>query len=376
MKFDSLSADHNLEDFDWYVFHGEKTTNLKGYNQRHTLTLSKGDVYGVRSSRLVGKYQAVKRDMSHVLFRNIPEASIDKLLDKSKKYRGAQIVHPSNEGRKRAAKVSIKSIEAKMPNRLVDEYFSPKNITERTSYDRQDYQWRKVSQQVKIVTKKMGKARKPVEAGDMIGMRFVTTAKGGYIIMPNQERVNIPTEVYKAIVESSRILPRTEQLHGTVDMLAIKDTILADRPEQRRANVKRRVGGDAMGNLRRRLANDPILGDDEHDDFEEETDADAELLKDMLSPGSIVRIVRARERRLMVFKMVVDAKRRQTSFYFIGMNGDVPDPNVVYFSKVDSMMRSSDVKSKIIIDGHYPTVKLKRIRGVELADAKTMSLTR
>lgn len=377
----SLSAEHDLNDFDWYTFNGDKRVTMKGHNQRHDFKLEKGDVFGVRSTRQLGKMQAVKRDMTHVLFRNIEESKLDKVIEKSKAYRGPAVKHPELEGRKRAPKVAIKSTEIKIPNRLTDDFFTPKNVVERTSYNRQDYQWRKASKQLRILTKKMGKARKPLELGDLVGMRFVTVAKGGYIIMPNQERVNIPTEVYKEIVENSRILPRAEQLSGEINMLDIKDQILAERPEGRRATIKRRVGGAAggnsMNNLRRRLANDPLLGDDEHDDFEDETDTEAELLREMLSPGSIIKISRARDRRVMVYRMKVDEKKHQMSMYFLGLeDGDKPNIEEVYFTKLDSRTRVSDVKSKITVEGHYPTTKLKRVVGVELSDAKTISLMR
>lgn len=373
----SLSADHDLNDFDWYTFNGERSVTLKGHNQRHDFKLEKGDVYGVRSTRQLGKMQAVKRDMTHVLFRNIEESKLDKIIEKSKAYRGPAVKHPELEGRKRAPKVAIKSTEIKMPNRLVDAYFTPKNVIERTTYNRQDYQWRKAGKQIRVITKKMGKARKPLELGDMIGMRFVTQAKGGYIIMPNQERVNIPTEIYKEIVENSRILPRAEQLSGEINMLDIKDQVLQDRPEARRATIKRR-GGNAMTNLRRRLANDPLLHDeDDHDDFEDETNLEAETVREMLSPGSIIKISRARDRRVMVFRMKVDETKHQMTMYFLGLlDGDKPNIEEVYFTKLDSRTRVSDVKSKITVEGHYPTAKLKRITGVELSDAKTISLTR
>lgn len=369
----SLSADHNLDDFDWYTFTGDKATTLKGFNQRHDFRLEKGDVYGVRSSRLLGKYQAVKAGMTHVLFRNIPEDKIDKLVDKSKAYRGSSVKHPELEGRKRASKVAIKTTEIKIANRLTDVYFTPKNVTERSSYDRQNYQWRKLGKQVRIITKKMGKARKPLEHGDTVGLRFVTNAKGGYVIMPNDERVNIPTEVYKEIVENSRILPRNEQQIGVVDMYDIKDKILADRPQRTVKRATRR--GDSMVNLRRRLASDPILGGDDDDDFEEETNHEAELLRDMLSPGSILRISRTRDRVVLVYRMKVDEKRRSMEFYFLGMSKD-GKPNVedVYYTKLDSGVRVSDVKSKLSVEGHYPTRDLKKITGVELSDAQSLTL--
>lgn len=372
----SLSADHDLDGFDWYTYAGPKRVTLKGYNQRHDFTLEKGDIYGVRSTRQMGKYQLVKHDMTHVLFRNVEDTKVDKIMDISKVYRGPRVKHPEIEGRQRAPKVAIKPIEVKLANRLLDQFYTPKSVVERNSYDRQDYQWRTATKQIRVKTLKMGKARKPIEVGDVIGVRYVTAAKGGYIIMPNQERVNIPTEIYKELVENSRILPRGEQKSGVINMLDIKDTVLNDRPESRRATMNKRLPGGAMSSLKRRLANDPILGDEEHDDFEEETDTEAELLRDMLSPGSILTISRARDRKVMVYRMKIDEKKSQMSIYFLGMDGDSPNVEDVSFTKLDSRIRVSDVKARIKVDGHYPTNKLKRIAGVELSDAKTISLQR
>lgn len=372
----SLSADHDLEAFDWYTYNGTKKVTLKGYNQRHEFRLEKGDIYGVRSTRQLGKYQVVRADMTHVLFRNVEESKVDKIIDDSKTYRGPKISHPELDGRKRAAKVSIKPTELKIANRMTDQYYSPKGVTERTSYDRQDYQWRNVGKQIRIKTLKMGKARKALEHGDVVGLRYLTVAKGGYIIMPNQERVNIPTEIYKEIVENSRILPRSEQRSGVVNMLDIKDTVLADRPEGRRATINRkRNAGGAMESLKRRLANDPLLGDD---DFEDETDHNAEYVKDMLAPGSIVTISRARDKKVLVYRMKVDEKKHQTTFWFLGYNSetDKPDTEDVMFTKLDSRTRVSDVKARLRPEGHYPSNRLKRITGVELSDAKSISLMR
>lgn len=375
----SVSADHNLEDFDWYTFGGAKAVTLKGYNQRHDFRLEKGDVYGVRSTRQLGKYQLVKRDMTHVLFRNVEESKVDKIIDDSKVYRGPKVAHPELEGRKRAQKVAIKATELKLPNRMTDPYFSPKGVTERTSYDRQDYQWRNVGKQIRIKTLKMGKARKSLEHGDVIGVRYLTVAKGGYIIMPNQERVNIPTEIYKEIVENSRILSRGEQRSGVINMLDIKDTVLAERPEGRRATINRkRKAGGAMEGLKRRLANDPLLGDDEHDDFEDDTDHEAELLRDMLSPGSVVTISRARDKKVLVYRMKVDEKKNQMTLWFLGFDSSTDKPNTedVMFTKLDSRTRVSDVKARLRPEGHFQTNRLKRITGVELSDAKSISLMR
>ena len=373
----SLSADHDLSEFDWYTFNGAKTITLKGYNQRHDFRLEKGDVYGVRSTRQLGKMQLLKQDATHVLFRNVEESKVDKLIDVSKAYKG-KVAHPELGDRKRAPKIAIKSTELKIANRMSDQYFSPKNVIERTSYDRQDYQWRSIGKQIRIKTLKMGKARKALELGDVVGIRYLTVAKGGYIIMPNQERVNIPTEIYKEIVENSRILTRSEQKSGTINMLDIKETVLSDRPEGRRATIKRRTqGGGSMAGLKRRLANDPLLGDDEHDDFEEETNPDADMLKDMLSPGSIITISRARDKRVLVYRMKVDEKKHQITFWFLGVDAsDKPDTEDLMFTKLDARTRATDVKARIKVEGHYPTNKLKRIVGVELSDAKSISLMR
>lgn len=374
----SLSADHDLSEFDWYTYQGAKKITLKGYNQRHDFRLEKGDVYGVRSTRQLGKYQLIRSDMTHVLFRNVESSKVDKIIDDSKAYRGKTPSHPELDGRKRAAKVAIKPTELKIANRMTDQYFSPKGVTERNSYDRQDYQWRNVGKQIRIKTLKMGKARKSLEHGDIIGLRYLTVAKGGYIIMPNQERVNIPTEIYKEIVENSRILPRGEQRSGVINILDIKDTVLAERPEGRRATINRKTrAGGSMEGLKRRLANDPLLGDD-HDDFEDDTDQEAELVKDMLSPGSIITISRARDKKVLVYRMKVDEKKHQITFYLLGYDSATDKPNIedVMFTKLDARTRVSDVKARLRAEGHYPSNRLKRITGVELSDAKSISLMR
>lgn len=373
----SLSADHELDGFDWYVFNGEKKITLKGYNQKHDFVVEKGDIFGLRSTRQLGKYQAVHSRMTHVLFRNVEESKIDTIIDKSKAYRGKPIQHPElADGRKRAMKTAIKPIEITLANRLSDQYFSPKNVIERSSYDRQDYQWRSVGKQIRVKTLKMGKARKPLEVNDLIGLRYVTAAKGGYIIMPNHERVNISTETYKDIIENSRIVPRGEQRQGVVNISDIKADVLNDRPEGRRATLHNSKGGGGAATVKRRLAGDPVFSDDE-DDFEDSTDESASLMREMLSPGSMITITRARTRKVMVYRMKVDEKKNHLTLWFLGIGADgKPDIEDVYYSKMDSRLKVSDMKAKIKVDGHYPTTKLKRILGVELADAKIIQIQR
>lgn len=212
----SESANIDPENFSWLVYKGNKKS-LKGHNQRHTLVLEKEDIYGVRFTK-TKTYQLVKADALHVIFRNIDKKKHDNILKVSTPYKGPTPTDDEvTEGFVRNRRVPTK--ENSVANKQKDNYFRPRyKINEYGSIDHGDYQWRKVSDRIQITTKKQGKSKGFLPVGSIVGVRYLTPARGGYILMDVNKRVLISHELYSHIVNSSKILPKQQQRTGVYDV--------------------------------------------------------------------------------------------------------------------------------------------------------------
>lgn len=242
--FISLSAD--LTGFEWYVYEKDKTTIGKKleFNPRQTLRLAKGDVYGVkRTTRgpTAGSFQVVLAAATHVTFRAVPFRSVTRILEDSKKTKDPGTITAKTAG-VRAVRFSTAEEKA-APNKQRDSHYKPTGIVEKSTYDKDHYQWRTVTAtgKVNIVTLKQGRNRGSVDKGDTFGLRYITPAKGGYILLDSGLRVNITHELYEKLVLSSRILPPAKQQKG----LVFADEVKAALPKQTR-NLKRDEFGEVI----------------------------------------------------------------------------------------------------------------------------------
>lgn len=195
------------------VYDGKLPIRQAGYNQRHTLVLQNGDLYGFRATRLK-KYQVIKGDHPEIPFRNIPPENFKKFFDKSVAYKGKiPTKREIEEGFVRRSRVPTKPEDDRTkPNRLTDEWFRPSKqfLNEAREIDCGNYQWREVLKPVQLFSKKQQKVKGTLRTGATVGMRYETPAKGGYIIV-DDERIHISHELYETIIESTRILPQPKQ---------------------------------------------------------------------------------------------------------------------------------------------------------------------
>lgn len=217
MFFIALAADIDPDDFAWLVFTRSTKMRLTGYNQRHSLTLEKGDIFGVRRTRS-NTYQLVKSDQLHVLYRNIPVSTHERILKHSIAYKGEPItMQEVEEGFTRRRRVATR--EKAVANKRTDDFYrAPGKIVEKFELDLADYQWRRVSKTVKVLTKKQGRVKTILRPQDIVGVRYMTAAKGGYVVVDGNVRVHVSHENYSEIIHSAKILPASQQRDDIVDL--------------------------------------------------------------------------------------------------------------------------------------------------------------
>lgn len=241
MFFVVESANIDPDSFAWLVFTRATKMRLTGYHQRHVLNLMKGDIFGVRRTRS-NTYQMVKSDAMHILYRNLTERTYSSIMKNSIPYKGETPTDAeAEEGFVRRRKVNTRET-VKPANKRVDDFFIPTRgrIVEKYQIDLSNYQWRKIAKsQIKIVTKKQGKIKSVLQIGDVVGMRYRSPARGGYVIVDAKERVHISHELYLAIVQGSRVVPSAQQRSGILDISSGKQEEEIKEAAKRRKNVKR-----------------------------------------------------------------------------------------------------------------------------------------
>lgn len=226
--FVSISGKHvDLNNFAWNVYEGKeiKVGSDYQYNQRHPLILRTGMLYGtkrVARGTGAGNYQVVLGTALHVLFRNVDYKEIAKLAKLSQPYTEGAPTHDQVLPSGRAKKVTIRNVATK--DKMKDDLFKPAGkINETSSYDRDNYQWRKlVGSSITIKTMKQGRVKGKINKDDVFGLRYMTKARGGFIVALGDQRINIPHDTYMALVESSRILPTAQQKKGIVILSEVK----------------------------------------------------------------------------------------------------------------------------------------------------------
>lgn len=217
--FVAEAADIEIDDFVWYVYKRETSykSQPQQYNPKHTLVLNKGDVYGVLITRKK-VFQLIKADAQHVLYRNIAPSVKAKLEKESIPFRGVVEKQGVDAGFQRARRVSTTQNESKKHIRTSPFFVPEGRVDESEEYDYEDYQWRKITHNVKLESKKQGVVKTILKPGELVGLRFENPSKGGYIIYDSDKRVHISTEQYVIVAEDSKVLPLSQQLTGKVDV--------------------------------------------------------------------------------------------------------------------------------------------------------------
>jgi hypothetical protein len=282
----------DLATMSWFTYTGDKAIRLgtdKQFNQKHPLVVRPGELVGLKKAARgpgAGNYQVVLGHAVHVLFRNVTQKMIDKIEDKLKPYKGKPPEHGQlNEGQKRTSKVRIRDKE--VADKLTADLYRPEGpVRENTTYNRENYQWRKVVHAgVAVKSLKQGRSKYSTQEGDAVGMRYMTKARGGFIILPNMQRVNIDHDTYMKLIESTRILPSSKQQKGIVILSDVKATLPKETRNRKKKEPEPDVRiqrGEPENKLARRVQRD-IKGFT-HDHDIPDTDIEDDELEDDETP--------------------------------------------------------------------------------------------
>lgn len=253
------------------------------------VTVEPDDLVGFRKATrgpTAGAYQVVLAKYPQKIYRSIKQQQIDKFIDQFKEYKGIP-----DAPKKTGARHSYMSKGRLTNDRLESQFYSSPNKPKETeSYDRDDYQWRKVEHATAVTTKHYGTTRSGLKVGDVVGLRYLRKSHGGYIVMPNGERVAISHELYEQITNNTDILPRAQQLTGIVSFSDLEQTLPKRAPARRikipvkpkHKDEERKTGESETAKHAKRNA--PLVTMFNYQDIEEQVDFEDEEEEDLLNP--------------------------------------------------------------------------------------------
>jgi hypothetical protein len=216
MNIAIAAAPAEFSEFTWYKNAGPEFVFKPG-NSQHALNVQKGDLIGLKKTArgpTAGQYQVVLEKYPHIIFRSVRKEAVEEHLSKFKPYDGIP-AKPEKTGQ-RHARVKVKGADAHDKQTAL-KYKPEKLPKEEGQYDKANYQWREVVHgPIPIATMHHKKTRTALKKGDIIGVRFWTPARGGFIIMPSGERVNISETTYESVTSGATILPSARQQVGIV----------------------------------------------------------------------------------------------------------------------------------------------------------------
>jgi transposase-like protein len=257
------------------------------------LKVETDDLIGLRKATrgpTAGAYQVVLAKYPQKIFRSIKQEKIDEFIKHLKPYQGIP-EKPAKTGQRQG---QLRKQHLETGDKQTAQYFVARGtINEAVSYDRANYQWRKMVRTVNVVTKHHGTTRSSLHDGDVVGLRYMRKSHGGYVIMQNGERVNIDHDVYEKITLNSDILPSAQQQRGLVDL---KDLIATLPKRARRPQIripKEIKPGRVKIPMVKESQHDPdkfvdrtkpLVSDFHYKDLEEEMDFDEEEEDNLLNP--------------------------------------------------------------------------------------------
>lgn len=234
--------------FTTFRYTGRKKTVGKkfDFNARHVLEFLPGDDYAIkRTTRgpTAGSYQVKFAKAPHVTYRSVPATHIDKIVKESDEMEDLSIQRAA--GRAPVTKIGDKPGGDKQKDLL---YKPSGTIRETSTYDRDHYQWREVfsSTPLNVKTLKQGRMRAQLRNKELFGLRYVTKAKGGYVVLPDDQRINISHENFMELVDASRIVVPGRQRKGIVVLADVKAAS---------GKKDRIIDRDAEGNVVRKIRN-------------------------------------------------------------------------------------------------------------------------
>uniref|UniRef100_A0AB39CEF4 KTSC and Metallopeptidase-like N-terminal fusion domain-containing protein n=1 Tax=Pseudomonas phage HRDY3 TaxID=3236930 RepID=A0AB39CEF4_9VIRU len=253
------------------------------------VTVEPDDLVGFRKATrgpTAGAYQVVLAKYPQKIYRSIKQEQIEVFIDQFKEYKGIPAA-PSKNGARHSY---MRKNQLQNDRQESQFYVSPNKPKETEHYDRNDYQWRKVMHTTSVTTKHYGTTRASLKQGDVIGLRYLRKSHGGYIIMPNGERVLIAHDLYEQITNNTDILPRGQQLTGLVNFGELEQT-LPKRPAARRIKIpikpknrdeQRKTGESETAKHAKRNA--PLVTQFDYKDIDADFDFEPEEEEEILNP--------------------------------------------------------------------------------------------
>ncbi|AFH14609.1 hypothetical protein LU11_gp078 [Pseudomonas phage Lu11] len=253
------------------------------------VTVDPDDLIGFRKATrgpTTGAYQVVLAKYPQKVYRAIKEETIKEFIHQFKDYTGTPD-KPKKEGQRYSPMRKAKLANDKLESQF---WVAPKSPRETDSYDRADYQWRRVMRTTPVYTKTHKASRKPLHEGDVIGMRYSRKSHGGYLILPTEERINISHDLYETITNNSDIQHAAQQQKGIVTFADIDSKV--ERPSRRiripkKYNVeKEHVGktSDGTSDSDHAARIKPLVSTYDYVDMDEEFDFEDEEEEELLNP--------------------------------------------------------------------------------------------
>ena len=208
--FDSISAGFiNPGDYNWYRYTGKTPMKFehpdRKRNRKHNLVLAKGDLFGLREKR-TGGWNLVREDMQHVIFK-MHDYDMDLIFKRAKLTKDTPDKQTGKPGRSRTRG------SGPTPR------FKKRGVSatrEKTQVNKADYQWRVVMDDKIMIRTPANKPKFELKKNQKVGLRFVNSAKGGFLVLENGTRARISTKSYDEISDASYIMD--PQPKGTIDI--------------------------------------------------------------------------------------------------------------------------------------------------------------
>lgn len=279
------AAPADFSQFEW-MYNAGKSFKLRLDDT--PVTVDADDLVGFRKATrgpTAGAYQVVLAKYPQKIYRSIKQDQIDKFIKQFKEYKGV----PEAPKKTGARHQYMRKNQLENDRQESQFYVSPSKPREVHSYDRDDYQWRKVMHNTTVTTKHYGTTRAALKTGDEVGLRYLRKSHGGYVIMPNGERVLIAHELYEEITNNTDILPRAQQQTGIVEFTELAKLI----PKRPRAIKIPRKPRDEMPRPTRTgqaetdkhaARNKPLTTHFDYKDIDEDFDFEPEEEEDLLNP--------------------------------------------------------------------------------------------
>jgi hypothetical protein len=269
-----LAATLAASDLTWYKYTGKQKVR-KAKHRTHDLVLENGDYIGLKRKR-TGNMAIYKQDQptTEYMLNAADEnwlRTVQKLLKPAKikgfkEKKGRMHTKPRANARNKT-------------NRLLDSPFMPEVRGEKTTIDKENYQWRKLVANSHQILSKAGEALAMLRPNDVFGWRTRGAGREAFVLLQNGTRIRLPNKVGISLYAASSLLPATKQQKGKINVLEHKkDEILqaqVRKQAQRKPNEKADVL--SLNHNPRRVGKVKVKHDEDFDESDDSDDLSADV---------------------------------------------------------------------------------------------------